>query len=259
MFYILTQTNIHLANAIQRYARFVLEVNVGGPTWTGRPLSTDDKLIIFRGEEHLLRVDCISLGRFETSIFFIGFSRRSHIDLSNLEEAMSRLVILLTTNAFDPERIISPNRSLFDRARLLFSGHGEDSLLEELNYVRYYVMNGPKLFLMGQIDRPEMITVFLGPATNHWNQFEQRIRQYYLDICDLGFSTEMKTVDRLIESFHEFVHLSKRVLDNPAMVNMLDEDFIEKHLANLDKTNDILNKIDQGQQVASKQLQNPRR
>lgn len=86
-----------------------------------------------------------------------------------------------------------------DQINLFFKGHGEQSLMNCLTYVTYYLSNYSDLVKIGDHTPEKLHQLFLLPGLQNWVEFVRRFNKYAPVLYVRGWVSETNTVEKLMK------------------------------------------------------------
>ena len=128
-------------------------------------------------------------------LILLGVNEKDPIDLLHttcLRDEIKRVLIS------DPPTEIYKPGELKDKLKLLFKGHGEQTLLGCLGWVYYYLGNYSGMANTGNYSTEGLDEKFLAPGKQNWQEFTTRFMKYAPILLLAGYSRETKVIEKYI-------------------------------------------------------------
>jgi len=127
------------------------------------------------------------------------------------------------------------------KLNLFFKGHGECSLIDGLNWTRYYLSNGINLLREEGLSWEEYISVYFKSGFDYWNLFKKRLEKYDIYLKIVGFTVEINLIKSIVENFKKFIdELEDSTEDEIKKMKRIQ---IEENIDYLKKTDNIFTGI----------------
>jgi len=239
-----TSNNNHLINSLKRYFHFLLSQEIND---IKNISCTVDNLFVFEDEKDIDAIINLVQNMEIKKVYILGYNKISKPNYINLID-LTKLGKTFQDTMVSKES----NKNLFgfihitafkEKLNLFFKGHGEESLFDGLNWTRYFISNGLKLFLLGDIKITELKNKFLEPGFDYWEKFKQRFNKYNPYLKLLNASDRLLIIEKNINSFNLFLDNLKSALSNKTNNLTLDENKINGNLGYLMEIDEIVNSI----------------
>jgi len=234
-----------LFSSLVRYASFVLTHRLTNINDVENLSLRVNTLFVMEEEENINEVIKIIKKTCATKVVVIGtytYLKHNYInilDTINLKESLSSLFTSKNDN-IDYSGLI--NISVFrEKVNRLFHGHGEFSLLKQLNEVHYYCSNGPKVLQNELVTWEEYNEHYLRKCKNSWKNFIERLEdnKTYLEI--IGYEKEISSIFSINSNISEFLHFLDEYGEHKT--RQISLSYINKNVDFIKKIDNILTKI----------------
>jgi len=236
-----------LYSSLKRYFYFILSRKLIHIKELDKQIKNIDNLFILEDETNIDTIVELVTKREIKRICVLGFTnnlQKNYINLIDTKNLKPKLDDFFSTKSKkkDLSSIILVT-AFREKIKLFFKGHGEESLFDGLNWTRYFLSNGLKLFLLGDIKITELQNKFLEPGINYWEKFKQRIYKYNPYLKLLNVSDKLLILENNINSFDFFLDKLKSALTGKKNKFSIDEKKIDKNLEYLTEIDEIVNSI----------------
>lgn len=233
-YYLLTQSSMPLFVSIQRFFKYVLNLELKKFNYDSE-ISINDILITSDDERDNPELLDFLVERNISKIIRIGFDNNGTINLLDLNNLKANLESLLTCDA--ASHIFSEDEVNY-KLKNLFHSHGQDSLFEKLSNCQYYISNGIKLYQMGDLDEETFQQNFIKPGIDNWNLFKERINRYHYFLFKKCMKNETERIFQLISSVDHL--LEKKLDDINNGQKSLEENNLDEFVALINQIAEIL-------------------
>ncbi len=195
MNYFFTIQHYSLYRSLDRYFRYVLNEELILLTEMGAIPEDNSRIYVLDTEKFDDRFLKIITEMKAYHIILLGINEKDPIDLLHttcLRDELKRVLIS------DPQTAICKSGELNDKLKLLFKGHGEQTLLGCLGWVYYYLGNYSGMANTGNYSTEGLNEKFLVPGKHNWQEFTTRFKKYTPILSLAGYSRETKVIEKYI-------------------------------------------------------------
>ncbi len=248
-----TETNETLFASIKRYFNYILNQKLN-PFSATESDASHKVLFVYQEEKENPKLLNIIVNERNINVVVIGYDSNSTINIVDLANLKNNFESELSNADFESHQLFT-EEELREKLKNFFHSHGEYSLLEKLNWVNYYLSNGPRLLLQNEISSDDYQTKFLNLGKRYWQSFVKQVNQYKIYFQFLGLKDEIDEVINLQNKFIQFLI----VIDNWSKNSEteINESLIQKNVDLLKKIMQILIKIKKDLEIGVPGLQNP--
>jgi len=242
-----------LFSSLQRYFRYLLNQKLN-PFSATESDASHNVLFVYQEEKENPELLNIIVNDSNINVVVIGYDSNSTINIVDLANLKNNFESELSNADFKSHQLFT-EEELREKLKNFFQSHGEYSLLEKLNWVKYYLSNGPRLLLQNEINTSEYETKFYKLGKQYWASFIRQVNQRKIYFQLLELKDEIDEVIGLKNQFDHFViSLDNWSLHPEVKIN---EPLIQKNVDLLKKIEQILIKIKKDLDIGVPGLQNP--
>lgn len=217
----------------------------------------DHKLKIFICKDEcenpgLLRVISDNFGRGNLFIS-LGYNDNSSVNLFDFANLHSRLQQVFEEK-YVPDSPLFTEQELKEKISRFFKSHGQESLFDGLNWVRYYLKNGTLLLLQEEITIQEYQSKFYIPLLQYWDEFTTRFSKYKVYLKFLGYSSEINRIKKNTAEFGKFIE--NRLVIHDIQSISFNKQVVQNHTALLKELDNILTGIARDLEIGDQPVQN---
>jgi len=242
-----------LFSSLQRYFNYILNQKLN-PFSAAESDASHNVIFVYKEEKENPELLKILVNNSNIEVVVIGYDSNSTINIVDLANLKNNFESELSNADFKPHQLF-PEEELKAKLKNFFHSHGEDSLLEKLNWVKYYLSNGPRLLLQNEINTSEYETKFYKLGKQYWTSFIRQVNQYKIYFQLLGLKDEIDEVISLKNQFDQFVITLDNLSQHPEV--QINEPFIQKNIDLLKIIDQILIKIKKDLDIDVSDVQNP--
>jgi hypothetical protein len=241
-YYYYTKNHYLLFHSLQRYLKYILDIDLIEYS-DSSGINKNDILFIYSEEREntsLLNL----LTSVNSIIVTLGVSNKYMINLLDTSILKMKFTSVLDANS----RIHHPpfsQEELNKKIDLFLKDHGPSSLFERLNNLRYYIVNGIKMYITGDLRFDESKEDFLLKGIESWQGFIARFKKYSPYLILAGYRTKMEEIKTNSDLFNNFIN---------DLDLSLTRDKIEISSEILNQNIELLKKIDEILSGISKEL-----
>ena len=167
------------------------------------------------------------------------YSQIGIINLLDIQHLNENIIVAIEKKVNVKELLLLP--SIENKIDLFFKGHGEWSLFDGLNWTKYYLSNGVKLYNIGQNNWQETLNSFFKPGITYWKNFIQRFHKYQDYLVILDFKIDVINIEKDIMDFQKFA----KIFNSPSQseIAKIKNELLESEINKLASIENILNQI----------------
>lgn len=242
-----TIQHYRLYRSLERYFRYVLNGELTLLTEMEAIPEDNSRIFVLDTEKFDERFLKIITEMKAYHIILLGINEKDPIDLLHttcLRDELKRVLIS------DPQTAICKSGELNDKLKLLFKGHGEQTLLGCLGWVYYYLGNYSGMANTGNYSTEGLNEKFLVPGKHNWQEFTTRFKKYTPILSLAGYSRETKVIEKYINQISLDLLKTKEAnslyIFNSETLQSLQEiiTFLEKMASEIDRKQDETNPAD---------------
>ena len=181
--------NEKIISSLKRFLNFVLNDNCKN---YNIDVDNKTKVCLFIDEEFNINPNLLAtlLEHNNPKIIVFGhtnFSSLNYINMLDFSNLKRNLQSALNNSKVNVSAALYINE-ISNKIKLFFKGHGEESLINCLNWVRYYISNGPTLLIDGKLNRQEYKNDYLETGLKYWQTFRKRFDEHKNYLTFSGFT-----------------------------------------------------------------------
>ena len=247
MNYFFTAQHLNLYRSLDRYFRYVLNEKLTLLTEKSAIPEDNSKIYVLDTEKYDDRFLKIISEMHKYHLILLGINEGDPIDLIHATCLRNEITRVLASDP--PVEVYKPDE-LKDKLKLLFRGHGEQTLLGCLGGVYYYLWNYSQMAKTGSWPTEGLNERFLMPGEKNWMEFTRRFTKYAPILSLAGYSEEEKNIKRNLNQFNLYLLKTKEAnslyIFNSETLQSLQEiiTFLEKMASEIDRKQDETNPAD---------------
>lgn len=225
-----------LFSSLKRYFNYILnqKLNPFSATESG---SLNKVLFVYQEEKENSELLNILVNNSNIEVVVIGYDTNSTINIVDLASLKNNFESELNNADFKPHQLFTVEE-LKEKLKNFFHSHGEDSLFECLNSVRYYLSNGINQFRNNEITFSDYELYFFVPGVKKWDYFLSRLLKYSNIIKLSNYSSTINELDEIVKSTTKNIQ-RLTILKDENIFNETDI-FFESLIDNLKRIDNIL-------------------
>ncbi|MDR3666067.1 MAG: hypothetical protein P4L35_04400 [Ignavibacteriaceae bacterium] len=233
----LTTNKIQLFNSLKAYFNYVLNCEL--ISYDALPNISQDKTLVFILKEEIDALELMAPLNETRKLSFIrmGYDKSCLINLLDPLNLKEKFLSILE-NEFNEGSPLFTKKELIVKVKKFFKDHGEQSLIDSFNDVRYRLLNGIKLFLGNGLSFEESKKDFLIPGLKSWLNFKQRLGKYKIYLELLGFQKEIQEISGYILTCEQFIVKTSSFLDSGILE--YNENYLYVNIDLFKKINEVL-------------------
>jgi len=247
-----TESHSYLFFSLQRYFKCILNLKLNPFSQTD--LLTSTALLIYQEEKENPELLKILSNHKNIKIILLGFDNNCTINLLDFTNLKNNFTLKLSEDSSSTTQLFTEDE-LKEKLKNFFHTHGEDSLLEKLNWVKYYLSNGPRLLQQNEISLSDYKEKFFKTGKQYWNSFVGQVNQYEIYFQILGLKVEIDEVISLQDQFAQFVVVLENYPQHSGV--HINEPLIKKNIDLSKIIEQILIKIKKDLNIGVSGFQNP--
>jgi len=232
--------NEQTKSALRRFLYFVLGISINNQN---KEDEKQPQICVFIAEDFNFPTSLITSIGYNNLLIVFGYNNIpldnyiNILDFSNLKKNLQG-ALHDRNNNFNALLYV---KKINSRISYFFKGHGETSLLNSLNWTRYYLNNGPVLLRDGKLRWHEYSDVYLGPGLKYWHVFQNRFEKCKIYLQVTGFRDEVTKTNKLSSYFNKFAGLLQKA--DEESTKAIDSFEIDKNIDYLKQIDSIFTKI----------------
>lgn len=195
MNYFFTTQCFRLYRSLDRYFRYLLDEKLTLLTGMGDIPEDNSRIYVLDTEKFDEKFLKIISDMNTCHLILLGINEGDPIDLIHTSCLRDELKRVLSS---DPPTEVYKTDELKEKLNLLFTGHGEQSLLSCLGGVYYYLWNYSQMSKIGNWPTEGLNELFLVPGKQNWQKYTARFTKYAPILSLAGYSGEVKIIKQYI-------------------------------------------------------------
>jgi hypothetical protein len=207
MNYILLKNKSNLTDSLYRYFHYIYRVDFVDVNHMKKVQY--EKYIFFVDEDYEMNESIMNLlcSLIDKKIIVLGLKEgnfTNYINLLFFDNINENIKRSLSSDDFISLPLLYLD-SVKKYARKYVKTHGDDSVLNNLNWAKYYLTNGADLLMNNSIDPGDYLNSFYKVGIEYWNKFYSYFYKNEIYLRVIGLEFEASELSKHIKSFQNFL------------------------------------------------------